>query len=469
MFSRIKLITPRIFQRFNSTNDITGSFQYTRLTTKSYIKIWGPDTIKFLNGMITSKLQPHFIKKNLMTINANDKSQINEGSIINFPLNESNWGLYQEDGPHGEYISKFGQYTGFLNGKGKLITNSIIYNTSQDLKYPEFLVEFDKGIIFDMIKDFESHKLGSKIKFQSLKEDKFNSWDIRIKFNNIPKNIENPWIDNLIDPMSQMKTPKDARLFYENVMNTLFNGDKDVISCFVDNRFNKLIYKDGQQSEHFRLITSKNCQDVGGIFNVGMMPFPIETKQLENDSVAFRKDRLQNGFIDGVKDVLPTTLLPLECNFDYLPNVINSNKGCYVGQELTARTISTGILRKRVVSVIIDKPELMSEFPVNEYIDVELDEKFDVAKSNMAPSPFTTATDNNTKLKKKKPVGTLLTSQDEIGLVLLRTDYFPLAFNKSPDVADKFHITAPRTNTRVNITPIRPIWYEEWVKSQMKR
>ena len=38
-------------------------------------------------------------------------------------------------------------------------------------------------------------------------------------------------------------------------------------------------------------------------------------------------------------------LIPLECNLDSL-NGISFDKGCYVGQELTARTHFTGLVRK---------------------------------------------------------------------------------------------------------------------------
>ena len=38
-------------------------------------------------------------------------------------------------------------------------------------------------------------------------------------------------------------------------------------------------------------------------------------------------------------------LIPLECNLDSL-NGVSFDKGCYVGQELTARTHFTGLVRK---------------------------------------------------------------------------------------------------------------------------
>lgn len=49
--------------------------------------------------------------------------------------------------------------------------------------------------------------------------------------------------------------------------------------------------------------------------------------------------------------------LPFNCNADFTDS-IKLNKGCYLGQELCARTYYTGVIRKRLMTVIIsDSPE----------------------------------------------------------------------------------------------------------------
>ena len=52
-----------------------------------------------------------------------------------------------------------------------------------------------------------------------------------------------------------------------------------------------------------------------------------------------------------------TSKTPLECNQEFL-NAISFRKGCYLGQELTARSQFLGVIRKRIVPVMIVDTEI---------------------------------------------------------------------------------------------------------------
>lgn len=58
--------------------------------------------------------------------------------------------------------------------------------------------------------------------------------------------------------------------------------------------------------------------------------------------------RLSLGIPKGSVDMLVDKAIPLECGLDEL-NAIAWNKGCYLGQELTARTKHRGLVRKRLL------------------------------------------------------------------------------------------------------------------------
>jgi folate-binding protein YgfZ len=65
--------------------------------------------------------------------------------------------------------------------------------------------------------------------------------------------------------------------------------------------------------------------------------------------------RLEAGLPDGSKDMEADRSVLLEAGFDELGGV-SWSKGCYMGQELTARTKYRGLVKRRLVPVIVDGP-----------------------------------------------------------------------------------------------------------------
>jgi len=57
------------------------------------------------------------------------------------------------------------------------------------------------------------------------------------------------------------------------------------------------------------------------------------------------------GIPSSAQELMPSEALPLEANLELL-NAISFRKGCYLGQELTARTKFRGVVRKRLVPMI---------------------------------------------------------------------------------------------------------------------
>ena len=65
--------------------------------------------------------------------------------------------------------------------------------------------------------------------------------------------------------------------------------------------------------------------------------------------------RLTLGVPDGSRDLIVEKSTLLESNYDAL-NAISWDKGCYLGQELTARMKYRGLVKKRLMPVTIDGP-----------------------------------------------------------------------------------------------------------------
>jgi len=71
------------------------------------------------------------------------------------------------------------------------------------------------------------------------------------------------------------------------------------------------------------------------------------------DLASYDRMRLEAGVPDGSRDMVVEKAILLENNLDEL-HAISWQKGCYMGQELTARTRYRGLVRKRLFPVIVE-------------------------------------------------------------------------------------------------------------------
>lgn len=129
---------------------------------------------------------------------------------------------------------------------------------------------------------------------------------------------------------------------------------------------------------------------------------------------AYDTHRIKLGLPDSSRDLIVDKSMLLENGFDEL-NGIDWNKGCYMGQEVTARTKHRGLVKKRLFPVSID---------------------------GAAPEPGTPIMTND------REAGEMRSSCDGMGLALIRLDYLDDQGNP---------LTALKVG-QATLIPIRPDW-----------
>ncbi len=110
---------------------------------------------------------------------------------------------------------------------------------------------------------------------------------------------------------------------------------KDSIICVPDPRFAKLGY---------RVVSSNNEVNISEYFENQMT--------IKNELGAYKQELYKRGIAENGDDISYGKSIPLEYNIVLLDGV-SFDKGCYLGQELIAKTHHTGVVRKRIVPIEI--------------------------------------------------------------------------------------------------------------------
>lgn len=128
----------------------------------------------------------------------------------------------------------------------------------------------------------------------------------------------------------------------------------------------------------------------------------------------YDRHRLALGVTDGSRDIPVEKAFPLEFGFDDF-HAVAYDKGCYVGQELTARTHNRGTIKRRIYPVTIEGP---------------------------APEPGATLRHG------ESDVGEMRSSRDGHGIAHLRIDAAEMAIRDG----------ASFTAGAAHVTPHKPVW-----------
>lgn len=180
----------------------------------------------------------------------------------------------------------------------------------------ELYADVDASVLDELLNTVKKYKLRSNVDIESMAEI-FSCWQI--------------YGSKLAEEPSLVEEREAASVGWDGTV------DQSGVSASRGNGVGWQWYKDPRLS----------CLGFRGIFPTNSK-LPLVEADKEADERNYLMWRIENGVAEGSTEIPKGEAMPLEYNFVGL-NAISFDKGCYVGQELIARTHHRGVIRKRLL------------------------------------------------------------------------------------------------------------------------
>lgn len=270
-------------KKFSIKDNCDASLLVECLNNRALLRLSGKDASMYLQGLVT-----------------NDMRHLESGALSMYAL--------------------------FLNSKGRVLFDSIIYKVENEQAY---LIECDAAAASSLYDLLIHYKVRRKINVDSVKE-KYTIWSV-------------------VDQKQFQKT--DTSFDYKKTLNSLLNAIPNAIIT-IDPRLSHL---------GLRI----------------MIPIELNIRnEIAKANINSREDsfyklmRYRLGVGEGIEELPCEKCFPMEVNGDYMHG-ISFHKGCYIGQELTARTYHTGAIRKRIMPLVFTEKVEVNEHGIPIYTNTE--------------------------------------------------------------------------------------------------
>ncbi|XP_057805965.1 LOW QUALITY PROTEIN: putative transferase At4g12130, mitochondrial, partial [Salvia miltiorrhiza] len=275
------------------------------LKTRSVIRFRGPETLKFLQGLVTNDVRslddPHSVAENAATPNM---PAVAAAPVYAAMLT-----------PQGRFLYDFFLYRPPRADEKLDATGSGPGPDSGEL---EIYADVDGSVVDELLAALKKFRLRSKVDIENVGEE-FSCWQ---RFS---------W--DLEGKSSSQEEPEADSVGWGGTV------DQSGVSASQGNNIGWNWQKDPRLT----------CLGYRGIFPSHATP-PLVEEDKETDEGNFLLWRLEKGVAEGSSEIPKGEAIPLEYNLAGL-NAISFDKGCYVGQELVARTHHRGVIRKRLIPV----------------------------------------------------------------------------------------------------------------------
>mmetsp|Transcript_5799 Transcript_5799/g.10426 ORF Transcript_5799/g.10426 Transcript_5799/m.10426 type:complete len:472 (+) Transcript_5799:174-1589(+) len=336
---------------------------HSHLRSRSVICVTGQDTSHFIQGLVTND-----VSKAIQSI-----QRIPGGIGAYSSITDPKTGISSASSLLASFPLTSLEFAAVLNHRGRVVSDTMLHFTGEE----ECYIEVDKQMTSQMLKLLSLYKLRSKVQIQDVSKD-IKVWVSTMKV--IPKNeqfISNETSNTESSAITDVNgtNTKDpthghvaavslasAQLPIIPIAEALepFHGF-DVLCANMDPRSAHLgvrvLTKIKHRTESEQDQGLKDLKREEHVSESGNDE--IYRTNLHVSETVYRGLRILHGVPEGTSgdsSDFAGNPLPLECNLDVL-NGVSFDKGCYVGQELTARTHFTGVIRKRILPFVIGKSE----------------------------------------------------------------------------------------------------------------
>lgn len=202
--------------------------------------------------------------------------------------------------------SNAAMFTMFLNKPGRVLYDAIVYKLANEAN--TFYVECDRRIDDGLRKHLLAFRVRKKIDIDIVNDD-LNVWtayrsDVEAK---VTKN--GPIGESKESTLTRFDDPR-CHAFGSRIVASTKWTDNDLINIF----------------------------------------WPNDKVEMKSNDYDYMQHRYKFGIGEGIDEIISGKSFPFEINCDYLHG-ISFHKGCYLGQEFTARTYHTGVIRKRLMPI----------------------------------------------------------------------------------------------------------------------
>lgn len=210
-----------------------------------------------------------------------------------------------------------GFYTAFLHSTGRVLHDVFVYSNMRDLgdgveRAPSFLIECDDANVGVLMQHLKKYRIRSKFKFRVLDRDECTVWQA--------------W--------------SDAAFSASGSGGGGDGTEKNAEALLLPDQQGKIVLRDPRSPTMGMRILGDGTSG------------PPLVQAEPSDPDAYQIRRYLNGVAEGTSEIRRDMALPLESNMDVMGG-IDFRKGCYLGQELTIRTKHRGVVRKRILPVLL--------------------------------------------------------------------------------------------------------------------